>query len=1237
MYHYEMLGDERFQEFCQALISASFPNAQCLPVGQPDGGRDAFLIHHLKESRPKHSRPELIVFQVKYVKKTLDSRSEREMVEDVINKEGEKVEKLKSAGLQKYYLITNIKGTSHLDVGSIDRVNGLLSEKLGIEAYCWWRDDLDRRLDGNSSVRWSYPEILKATDLLEALVSGALGEGEERRKAAIRAYMVAQYEDDQELKFKQTDLRSSMTELFIDLPMHPSVGSIDSGISKAPKYFSIRQSSGGIYHNYMSAPQEALPAAEFLLNQNGKGSLQRIVLEGAPGQGKSTITQYMCQVMRMHLLGRADEVNQLQKQYQEAMVRIPFRVDLRDLAKWVSGIDPFQPKALELDEREPRSLEGFLAGQVRFMSGGHDFNVSDLTAVTRVSHLLLALDGFDEVADIELRQRLVLEITKGATRLMNAGGFSVQTIVTSRPAAFAKSVRFPRDQWSYFELLPLERPQVDGYTTKWMKAKGIKSVEQSQLRRILDAKLREAHTQFLAKNPMQLTILLSLIHNRGTSLPEKRTAMYDAYMDMFFSRESEKSDIVRENRELLIDIHRHLAWKLQTSAEGGESGSIERGALRSMLLVYLDSQGESTAIVTDLFNGIVERVGAIVSRVQETYEFEVQPLREYFAARHLYETAPYSPAGDEKSGTKLDRFDALIRNPYWLNVARFYGGCFSKGEISALVDELFALSESEPYKLTSHPRSIALMFLGDWVFTQNQPSVKKIIAFISEYPQLHQLISAIDDVGITFWTSLPERSGRSELLEILWNRMLCTKLLDERRALASAVIRNSTLEERLSRWRASRGVISDRDWFRLGSSLGIFSNVEPSNWNLVDGDLSNDAISILIDNDQLEYLENSDAFDIAKRVVLNDTRRSMYPLGNQKGSHTRLGVMTELLGYYQYLIALRDESAEPVRYALRYRQDVEVAERNRAAHKIAELNDLDRAAIEAYERFLSTSSAITSVSIEPWVDLVGAFRAAWGDCAAIDRIAFVGAGVRSKKMDGIDSFLKGATDLVRAARFARLKSGAPRWWAERLQNRQDGVERKRLLLLLWLWGSLKTIVKISSVVAQVLDELEEGDWVALCRDFSSLEESRRSREDLAGIGDTKLLGIVRGGTRLCMFVGLRVHAQSRLELGLSISRLDTKVTLPELQFAMDAVLGACRESNNWAEFLPHIKSLYLRGASVYNYSHRREELKMPVSVATMISEDVGNFPLTLVSAADSQLKSNAGAAASKLLDIANQE
>src|SRR5205807_373062 len=67
----------------------------------------------------------------------------------------------------------------------------------------------------------------------------------------------------------------------------------------------------------------------------------RIVLEGAPGQGKSTLGQYLCQVHRLRILQRAEAAGDLPLQHQTSPVRIPFRIDLRDLATWMQGEDPF--------------------------------------------------------------------------------------------------------------------------------------------------------------------------------------------------------------------------------------------------------------------------------------------------------------------------------------------------------------------------------------------------------------------------------------------------------------------------------------------------------------------------------------------------------------------------------------------------------------------------------------------------------------------------------------------------------------------------------------------------------------------------------------------------------------------------------------------------------------------------------------------------------------------------------
>ena len=252
-----------------------------------------------------------------------------------------------------------------------------------------------------------------------------------------------------------------------------------------------------------------------------------------------------------------------------------------------------------------------------------------------------------------------------------------------------------------------------------------------RFKKILSEKLDQPHLAELSRNPMQLAILLSLIHSRGSSLPEKRTALYDNYMEHFFSREAEKSTIVRMHRDLLIDIHGYLAWLLHAESEsGGNGGSVSRLRLLSLVREYLRNEQHDEGLAENLFAGMVERVVALVSRVEGTFEFEVQPLREYFAARCLYETAPYSPPGAEKQGTLPDRFDAIARSGYWLNVTRFYAGCFNKGELPALVDRLEELLKNPVYKYTSYARVLAAMLLGDWVFSQHPRSMKKVIDIV---------------------------------------------------------------------------------------------------------------------------------------------------------------------------------------------------------------------------------------------------------------------------------------------------------------------------------------------------------------------------------------------------------------------------------------------------------------------------------------------------------------------------
>ena len=179
---------------------------------QPDGGRDAFF------NRGTQERKEIVVFQVKYSKNP-NEKKERDVIDSLIKSEEEKVKLLIQKGATQYYLITNVPGTAHPETGSIDKVNKSLTKRFEIPCFVWWRDDLDRRLDNASDIKWSYPEICRATDVLQFLVKRQGYNYDPEASRAITAYMSKQYGDDKDVKFKQVELKRRITDLFVDIPI----------------------------------------------------------------------------------------------------------------------------------------------------------------------------------------------------------------------------------------------------------------------------------------------------------------------------------------------------------------------------------------------------------------------------------------------------------------------------------------------------------------------------------------------------------------------------------------------------------------------------------------------------------------------------------------------------------------------------------------------------------------------------------------------------------------------------------------------------------------------------------------------------------------------------------------------------------------------------------------------------------------------------------------------------------
>ncbi len=415
-YPLENLSPEKFQLFCQALLARGFPNLQCMPVGQPDGGRDAIRY------APSSGKLGFAVYQVKFARAPHSEKDLHKWIHGIVEEEGPKVKRLVAVGAKHYVLLTNVPGTAHLEAGSIDSVNELLTQQLGISSVCWWRNDICRRLDDAWNLKWAYPELMTGPDLIRVVIESGLSEEKERRASAIRAFLMDQFSSERDVKFKQVELQNRLLDLFIDVPISPR-GAFSSSYA-----FTLHE-PGFIYPGYVDADleeyslayyheSETLGAATFLLHEGTRRPRKRVVLEGAPGQGKSTIIQYVCQVHRMKLLRQDDDLALIQEEHRNSPVRLPIKVDLRDFALWLERKNPFSPHAEEIPVAEwARTLEAFLAALISRFSGGTRFDVSDLPAVFRLSAVLLVLDGPDEVADIRRRGDVVEEIEKGVARL----------------------------------------------------------------------------------------------------------------------------------------------------------------------------------------------------------------------------------------------------------------------------------------------------------------------------------------------------------------------------------------------------------------------------------------------------------------------------------------------------------------------------------------------------------------------------------------------------------------------------------------------------------------------------------------------------------------------------------------------------------------------------------------------------------------------------------------------------
>ena len=659
-YDYERIGEKPFQQLCNALLADRFPDVQCFPVGHSDGGRDAVL--------PRNGKPTTI-FQVKWTSKP--TQSAVSWLTQAIKGEKDNIRRLVSQGAKEYYLLTSVAGTAVPGRGSMDRLDEALAKhslEFGIPMKVWWRADIDARVDSSpDALKWAYSDMLAGHDLVRYLIEGATSAAYEHELRTLVMNVIAtQWDEDSRVKFKQAELTSDdLADLFIDVEAVRTAQALTTRGLQLPNLGLSQVNLGG--------------AAKYLLSTRQPFT----VVKGEPGQGKSTLGQYLCQVHRAAFLKK--QHTGLADLPPTAGARVPLRIDLRDYAAWLDGGDPLEEHvgAARTARRRKASLEDFVAYFLRARSGGRPAEVTTVDDIFGRLPVLIVLDGLDEVARAETRTLVVKHIDEFSARLQNSL-MAPQVVVTTRPNAAELAEPSPQ-KYETISLSHLKRDLRMTYLRKWAAARSVIGRHRRELEHAFHQRSAEPHINQLADNPMQLTILLYLLHKRGNSVPAGRTELYSSYMETFLDREAEKSQQVEEHRRDLEEITAFLGWLLQSEAEQSSGdGRIALRDLQRSILTYLFDADKNTELVNALFTAVTDRVWALTSKIQGLFEFDVQPLREYFAARYLYE---YAGADQRQFDTSLI-LRHLAGRPYWMNVARFFAGFARANELAGLIEAL---------------------------------------------------------------------------------------------------------------------------------------------------------------------------------------------------------------------------------------------------------------------------------------------------------------------------------------------------------------------------------------------------------------------------------------------------------------------------------------------------------------------------------------------------------------------
>ena len=695
------LSDRSFEQLTQSLaLKVIGPNVAVYGDG-PDGGREATFDGKVCYPSADHGWEGYGVIQAKFLQRSRNSTWDGEWAVSQLKMELDKYLEPDNKRRKPEYFIfaTNVVLTPVQESGSKDRVNALLEDfknQMPLRGYAVWDYDQIRTfLDDCEGIRRSYAAWITPGDVLAEMIKWIQPKAP-NFETTIALFLQKELLSDEFVNLEQAghdaNERIPLARVFVDLHTRDEQRSGVRELTDDDQFPHQQEALAGEHKGFIkeileisSEPLNARTHTVHTVSTTPEtGDLQqsrgRFVLIGGPGQGKTTVGQFICQIFRASIISKrpqdalsleaANALSIIQTHCKDEGIecfpvpRFPFRIVLNDFAAALStthgpGIS---------------SVFSYLAEQIRKRTE-QEISANDLRQWIGQYPSVLVFDGLDEVPSSSNREQVLASIRDFWVDASSHNA-DILAIATSRPQGYNEdfSPAYYQHRW----LVPLSKELGKHFASRLADVRyGTDSDRKEKVLNRLERSFENESTSRLMRTPLQVTIMTALVDQMGQP-PQARWNLFKSYYDVIYRREVERdipaSDLLRHYKPDINTIHSRVGLLLQIDSEqsGRTDSKLTSQRFKTLVEERLKEEGhvgeELMRLTEQIFGAALERLVFLVGLESDQVGFEIRSLQEFMAAECLME------GNDQEITLRLKEIAPI---PNWRNVFLFASGkCF---------------------------------------------------------------------------------------------------------------------------------------------------------------------------------------------------------------------------------------------------------------------------------------------------------------------------------------------------------------------------------------------------------------------------------------------------------------------------------------------------------------------------------------------------------------------------------